>query len=50
LGAYIAVNTETGDFARIALGVAVMCVYVVVFNRLMWRPLYDAAERRFRLD
>ena len=50
LGAYIAVNTEAGDFARIALGVAVMCVYVVVFNRLMWRPLYDAAERRFRLD
>ena len=49
LGAYIALNTEAGDFARIALGVAVMCVYVVVFNRLMWRPLYDAAERRFRL-
>ena len=50
LGAYIAVNTEAGDFARIALGVAVMCVYVVVINRLMWRPLYDAAERRFRID
>ena len=50
LGAYIAVNTEAGDFARIALGVAVMCIYVVVFNRLLWRPLYDAAERRFRLD
>ena len=50
LGAYIALNTEAGDFARIALGVAVMCVYVAVFNRLMWRPLYDAAERRFRLD
>jgi NitT/TauT family transport system permease protein len=50
LGAYIALNTEAGDFARIALGVAVMCVYVVVFNRAMWRPLYDAAERRFRLD
>ena len=50
LGAYIAVHTEAGDFARIALGVAVMCAYVVVFNRLMWRPLYDAAERRFRLD
>ncbi len=50
LGAYIALNTEAGDFARIALGVAVMCVYVVVFNRLLWRPLYDAAERRFRFD
>lgn len=50
LGAYIALNTEAGDFARIALGVAVMCVYVVVFNRLLWRPLYDAAERRYRLE
>lgn len=50
LGAYIAVNTEAGDFARIALGVAVMCVYVVVINRLVWRPLYDVAERRFRFD
>ena len=50
LGAYIATNTEAGDFARIALGVAVMCVYVVVINRLVWRPLYDAAERRFRFD
>ncbi|MEO8857891.1 MAG: ABC transporter permease subunit [Burkholderiaceae bacterium] len=50
LGAYIALNTEAGDFARIALGVAVMCIYVVVFNRLMWRPLYNAAERRFRLE
>lgn len=50
LGAYIAIHTEAGDFARIALGVAVMCVFVVVFNRLLWRPLYDAAERRFRFD
>lgn len=50
LGAYIAVHTEAGDFARIALGVAVMCIYVVVINRLVWRPLYDAAERRFRFD
>ena len=49
LGAYIAVHTEAGDFARIALGVAVVCAYVVVINRLAWRPLYDAAERRFRL-
>lgn len=50
LGAYIAVNTEAGDFARIALGVAMMCLYVVVINRLVWRPLFDAAERRFRFD
>lgn len=50
LGAYIAVNTEAGDFERIALGVAVMCAFVVAFDRLLWRPLYDATERRFRLQ
>jgi NitT/TauT family transport system permease protein len=50
LGAYIAVNTEAGDYERIALGVTVMSAFVVAFNRLLWRPLYDAAERRFRLS
>jgi NitT/TauT family transport system permease protein len=49
LGAYIAVATETGDFRRVALGVAVMALIVVVFNRLLWRPLYEMAERRYRI-
>jgi NitT/TauT family transport system permease protein len=49
LGAYIAVHTEAGDYARIALGVAMMAAFVVFFNRLLWRPLYNAMERRFRL-
>jgi NitT/TauT family transport system permease protein len=49
LGAYIAVHTEAGDFTRVALGVAVMAAFVVAFNRALWRPLYDAVERRFRL-
>ena len=49
LGAYITVQTEAGDYARIALGVATMAAFVVTFNRLLWRPLYDAMERRFRL-
>ena len=42
--------TATGDYARIALGISVMCVYVLVFNRILWRPLYAYAEKRFRLD
>ncbi len=49
LGAYITVHTEAGDHPRIALGVAVMCLFVVILNRLLWRPLYDAAARRFPL-
>jgi NitT/TauT family transport system permease protein len=50
LGAYIAERTTAGDYARIALGVAVMSVIVVLMNRLIWRPLYALAEHRTRLD
>jgi NitT/TauT family transport system permease protein len=50
LGAYIAQMTEAGDFPRIALGVAVMSLFVILMNRLLWHPLYAFAERRTRLD
>jgi len=49
LGAYIARQTDAGDFHRIVLGIAVMSFYVVVINRVFWRPLYLYAERKFRL-
>jgi len=49
LGAYIAQKTDEGDFHHIVLGIAVMSLYVVVVNRLFWRPLYLFAERKFRL-
>jgi NitT/TauT family transport system permease protein len=49
LGAYIAQQTELGDFHRIVLGIAVMSFYVVVVNRTFWRPLYFYAERKYRL-
>jgi NitT/TauT family transport system permease protein len=49
LGAYIAHETDAGDFHRIVLGIIVMSLYVVVVNRVFWRPLYYYAERKFRL-
>ena len=49
LGAYIAQQTDAGDFHRIVLGIAVMSLFVVVVNRVFWRPLYLYAERKFRL-
>jgi NitT/TauT family transport system permease protein len=49
LGAYIAQQTDVGDFHRIVLGIVVMSMFVVVINRLFWRPLYHYAERKFRL-
>jgi NitT/TauT family transport system permease protein len=47
LGAYIAAAAAVGDFPRVLIGVAVMSVYVVGLNRLLWRRLYHLAETRY---
>jgi len=49
LGAYIAEATTAGDARRTVLGILVMSLFVVLLNRLFWRPLYAQAERRFRM-
>jgi len=49
LGSYIAEATAAGDFHRIVLGIATMSLFVVLINRVFWRPLYYYAERKFRL-
>ena len=46
IGSYIAEMTATGDFPRIALGIGVMCVYVMTLNHFVWRRLYRMAEDR----
>lgn len=50
LGAYIAENTASGDFPRVALGVSIMCCYVLLVNRVVWLPLYHLAERRYQFE
>ncbi|PMX10896.1 MULTISPECIES: ABC transporter permease subunit [Pseudomonas] len=50
LGAYIAQTTAAGDFPKIALGVVVMSIFVVAFNRAVWRPMYAMAENKLRLN
>ena len=47
LGEYIHASTLVGDFPKLALGTGMMCVYVLLFNQLIWRPLYRLAEARF---
>ncbi len=46
LGSYIAQMTAVGDFPRIALGIGVMCVFVMAMNHFLWRRLYRLAEDR----
>ena len=50
LGSYIAKATDGGDMARVVLGVAMMSAFVLLFNRLLWRPLYAYAARRLTID
>ncbi|MEP9378910.1 ABC transporter permease subunit [Aquabacter sp. CN5-332] len=50
LGAYIADATTAADYPRITLGIAVMSLYVIAFNRTLWRPMFSFAARRLRLD
>lgn len=50
LGAYIAQTTAAGDYPKIILGIAVMSLFVTLFNRLLWRPMYTFAEAKLRVD
>jgi len=49
LGSYIADAAAADNFHQIVLGVGVMSLFVVVINRLFWRPLYYYAERKYRM-
>jgi NitT/TauT family transport system permease protein len=49
IGSYIAEATEAGNFPKIVLGVAVMSVVVILFNRLFWRRIFAVAERKLRI-
>jgi NitT/TauT family transport system permease protein len=50
IGAYIAQQTTAGDHPRIALGIAVMSLYVVVLNRTLWTRLYRYAQAHLALE
>jgi NitT/TauT family transport system permease protein len=47
LGSYITIEAAAGDQPRLVLGIAVMIIYVLLMNRLIWTRLYRLAERRY---
>ena len=49
LGAYIATATAAGTMSRVVVGVAVMSLFVLALNRMVWRPMYEYASRRLVL-
>jgi NitT/TauT family transport system permease protein len=50
LGAQISRAAERADFPHLAASVIVMAAVVVLFNRSVWRRLYQLAEERFSLS
>ncbi len=49
LGAYIAEAMNRNDKPALYFATVVMAIFVVCINRLLWRPLYNLAERRYKL-
>jgi len=49
LGSFIAEATAAGNIPKVALGATVMSLFVITLNRSLWRPLFNYAEKNFRL-
>jgi NitT/TauT family transport system permease protein len=51
IGAYLArYAADPHGSAHVVLALTVMVVYVVLINRLVWRPLYKLSQQRFQLE
>jgi NitT/TauT family transport system permease protein len=49
LGALIFEATDKGNFSVLAAGTLAMSLFVVVFNRLVWKRISALAQERFQL-
>ena len=50
LGALVSDASRLADTPLMLCSIAVMSALVLMMNRLVWRPLFGIAERKFRLD
>ena len=46
LGSYIALQYRSGHFVQLTLGITMMCLFVLIINRVIWAPLYHWAQKR----
>jgi NitT/TauT family transport system permease protein len=44
IGQYVTVASNAGNMPKIVLGILVMLLYIEIFNRLFWRPIFRYAE------
>ncbi len=50
LGAYVSQATTAGNWPQIIIGIMIMCLFVIMANRLIWQKLYDLAESQFHIE
>jgi NitT/TauT family transport system permease protein len=50
LGAQISRATDHGQFDVLLMATIIMALMVVTINRLVWRPLFQLAETKYRLE
>ena len=48
IGAYVD-QYSNDDMFRLALGVGVMTLFVVITNQVIWRPLYELAQSKYKI-
>ena len=46
----ISQSAEKADFALLTGAVLTMSAIVVIFNRVVWRSLYNVAEKRYAIE
>ncbi len=49
IGSFITHSTKEGSYPHIILGIVIMCFFVIMINRLLWRPLSNYISARFNL-
>lgn len=49
LGSYIAEMTVQANFSKIVLGIGMMALFVVLFNRFFWQPVQEYSNKKFQL-
>ncbi len=49
LGSYINEMTIKGDLPKVALGIGMMVLFIVVFDHIFWQPLYAWSRKKFQL-
>jgi len=49
IGAYVTQASNEGEMSKIILGILVMLLYIEVFNRFFWRPLFHYTDKMEQL-